>query len=215
MRRGPGTTILALLVLAALAAAIAALALSATSGGGGARGPAPSSSGASLGSGFDGAALPTAQPVHDFALTDQSARRVRLASLRGRVVVLTFLYSRCGAACVVIAQQIRGALDELGRAVPVLIVSADPAGDTPASVARFLREVSLSGRVSYLSGPVRRLRALWRAYRVTPASAGRAAFDLHATVMLLDRRGGVRVLFGPEQLTPESLAHDIGRLEAG
>jgi hypothetical protein len=50
---------------------------------------------------------------------------------------------------------------------------------------------------------------------VTPASAGRAAFDLHATVMLLDRRGSVRVLFQQEQLTPENLAHDIRKLEGG
>jgi protein SCO1/2 len=202
-------TILALLVVAALAAAILALAL------GGSSGSPPASSSASTGTGFDGAALPAGQPVHDFALADQHGRRVSLASLRGRVVVLTFLYSRCGAACVVIAQQIRGALDDLARAVPVLIVSADPAGDTPARIARFLREVSLSGRVSYLGGPLRRLRALWSAYRVTPASAGRASFDLHAAVMLLDRRGGVRVLFEQEQLTPENLAHDIGKLEAG
>ncbi len=43
-----------------------------------------------------------------------------------------------------IAQQIRGALDELPHPVPVLIVSADPAADTPASVARFLAQVSLT-----------------------------------------------------------------------
>jgi hypothetical protein len=32
-------------------------------------------------------------------------------------------------------------------------------------------------------------------------------------VLLVDRRGRERVLFGLEQLTPESLAHDIGRLD--
>jgi hypothetical protein len=34
-------------------------------------------------------------------------------------------------------------------------------------------------------------------------------------VLLLDRAGRERVLFGIEQLTPESLAHDIGKLQAG
>ena len=129
--------------------------------------------------------------------------------------MLTFLYSSCGASCVLIAQQIRGAIDELVRPVPVLIVSADPATDTPAGVARFLAAVSLGGRVSYLDGPLPRLRSLWRAYRVTPASAGRAAFDLHASVILLDRRGSERVLFQQEQLTPENLSHDIRKLEGG
>ena len=50
-----------------------------------------------------------------------------------------------------IAQQIRGALDELRRPVPVLLISADPAADTPARVRRFLPRVSLSGRVRYLT----------------------------------------------------------------
>ncbi len=70
-----------------------------------------------------------------------------LSSYRGQVVVLAFLYSTCGATCTLIAQQIRGALDELPQPVPVLIVSADPAADTPASVARFLARVSLTGRI--------------------------------------------------------------------
>src|SRR5438270_590721 len=56
------------------------------------------------------------------------------------------------------------------------------------------------------------LRAVWRAYTVTPAAAGRAAFDRAATVRLLDRSGRERVLFGLEQLTPEGLAHDIRKL---
>jgi cytochrome oxidase Cu insertion factor (SCO1/SenC/PrrC family) len=112
----------------------------------------------------------------------------------------------------VIAQQIRGAIDDLHAAPAVLIVSADPAGDTPARVERFLTDVSLSGRVRYLTGPPAQLRSVWRAYRIAPASDGRAAFERTATVMLLDRSGRERVLFGLEQLTPESLAHDIERL---
>ena len=71
-----------------------------------------------------------------------------LAALRGKPVVLAFLYTRCGAPCTLIAQQIRGALDELRRPAAVVIVSADPAGDTPASVRSFLAATSLSGRVT-------------------------------------------------------------------
>ena len=52
-------------------------------------------------------------------LTDQyGARASRWPRLRGQPVVLAFLYSRCGAPCTLIAQQIRGALDELRAAGP-------------------------------------------------------------------------------------------------
>ena len=172
---------------------------------------APSSQG-----GFDGAALPGSHPAPGFSLTDQYGRPLSLASLRGQPVLLAFLYSRCGAPCVLIAQQIRGALDELGRhPVPVVIVSADPAGDTPAAVRRFLAAVSLSGRVYYLTGSEARLRAIWSAYDVRPAAAGRATFAKYATVRLLDSRGREKVLYGSEQLTPEALAHDATKLAGG
>jgi protein SCO1/2 len=112
--------------------------------------------------GFDGAALPGARPAPAFNLTDQYGRPVSLASLRGGPVVLTFLYSHCGGPCVLIAQQIRGALDELGeQPAAVAVVSADPAGDGAAAVRRFLAEVSLSGRVHYLTGSQAQLDAVW------------------------------------------------------
>lgn len=185
-------------------------------------------------SGFDGAVLPPHVRAREFKLTDLSpsalpptppgrraapsqSRRgsVSLSAYRGQVVVLAFLYTTCGPTCTLIAQQIRGALDDLPRPVPVLIVSADPAADTPARVHRFLAHVSLTGRVHYLTGPLSRLRPVWHAYGIVPARAGRAAFDASASVLLIDPRGFERIIFGVEQLTPDSLAHDIRRLQSG
>ena len=164
---------------------------------------------------FEGAALPLGAPAANFTLRDQTGRVVSLRATRGSVTVLSFLYTHCGASCIVIAQQIRGALDELGKPARVLIVSADPTGDDPASVRRFLTQVSLTGRVSYLTGPLIQLRRIWRSFGVTPAGAGPARFDRFATVTLLDPQARRRVLFQSEQLTPEALAHDIGELQRG
>ena len=128
------------------------------------------------------------------------------------MTIVAFPYSTCGATCAVIAQQIRGALDELTQPVPVLLISADPNADTRARARSFLADASLSGRASYLSGSRAQLRAVWRSFRVVPASAGRAAFDRSASVFLLDRTGHERVVFQLEQLTPEALSHDIRKL---
>ncbi|HTU77524.1 MAG TPA: SCO family protein [Solirubrobacteraceae bacterium] len=166
---------------------------------------------------FDGAPLPGNTIAPNFTLTDQRGRTVSLSEFHGRVVVLTFLYTTCGGTCVLVAQQIRGALDELeAEHAPrpaVLIVSADPATDTPARTARFLAEVSLSGRAQYLTGPLARVARVWRAYHVRAASAGRATFDEYASVLLVDAGGAERVLFQSEQLTPEAISHDVRVLE--
>jgi protein SCO1/2 len=171
-------------------------------------------SGATGPGGFDGAALPAGVEAPAFALIDQHGRGVSLASYRGRVVVVSFVYTTC-ASCALVAQQIRGALDQLATPAPVLLVSAEPAADTPGNVARFLGRVSLSARAEYLSAPRARLQRVWRAYRITPPRAGRGAFERAASVLLIDRQGRERVVFGLEQLTPESLAHDIGKLRGG
>jgi protein SCO1/2 len=171
---------------------------------------------ASSSSGFDGALLPGTVSAPDFTLTDRRGRRVSLRQYRGHVVVLTFLSTTCRPTCPLIAQQIRGALDELGgggHSVPVLIVSADPTADTPAAVRRFLREAALTGRVQYLTGPPTELRRVLHAYGIVPSQLGNANSPHTASVLLVDRAGQERDLFQVEQLTPEALAHDIRKLD--
>lgn len=163
-------------------------------------------------SGFDGALLPATE-ARNFTLTDQLGRRVSLSQYRGRVTILTFLSSTCHPTCPLIAQQIRGALDELGSSVPTLIVSADPAADTPARVRRFLSEASLNGRVEYLTGTRAELQPIWHAYDIVPAQLGNANSPHAASVLLIDPAGQKRDLFQVEQLTPEALAHDIRKLD--
>jgi protein SCO1 len=211
---------LALPAVAAVAALglVLALILGNTSGDS-RRGPSSSPpstpAGSTLPSGFDGAALPTGIAAPAFTLTDQHGRHVALSSYRGQVVILSFLSASASGASPLVAQQIRGALDDLGRAAPpVLAVSVDPAADTHAHVDAFLAAAALSERMEYLTGTPAQLRPLWRAYRVVPMSSGGARFDRAATVLLIDPRGRERVLLGVEQLTPEGLAHDVKRLQA-
>ena len=200
-----------------LIAAVLALAaaLTASGCGSGTSSTAGATSAPTNAGGFDGAPFPPGLLAPGFTLTDQFGRPASLASYRGQVVVLAFLDSGCAPACVLIAQQIRGALDQLARPVPVLIVSVDPAADTPARVQAFLSAVSLTGRARYLAAPNAALPALWRAYRITTPAAGRAAFEGAASVFLIDAGGHKRVIYQQEQLTPESLIHDIGRLQGG
>jgi protein SCO1/2 len=170
--------------------------------------------------GFYGALLPANLAPREFTLTDQHGRRVSLSAFRGQVTILTFLYSTSKTTAPLIAQQIRGALDELeserGQPIPpALAVSVDPAGDTPARVREFLRDNSLTGRLEYLTGSPAQLRAVWRAYAAVPASAGASAYERSALVLLLDRAGAPRVEFPVEELTPEALAHDIRKLQDG
>jgi protein SCO1 len=161
--------------------------------------------------GFAGSLPPDGIRVRDFALRDQDGQRASLRQYRGRVVVLTFMYSTCQDTCPVTAVTIRGALNDVGHDVPTLAVSVDPAHDTPDSAERFLLEQGLSaGRMRFLLGTRAELQPVWKGYGIRPQGKG---FEHSAYVLVLDKRGRQRVSFPVDQLTDRDLAHDIRRLE--
>jgi protein SCO1/2 len=130
------------------------------------------------------------------ALRDQHGRRVTLASLRGRTVALTFLDSLCKGACPIEGRMLASAIGGVGRAVRprLLVVSVDPAGDTPASVARAARKWRLPANTIWLLGTRAQLKRVWDAYQITvePVSGD----IVHSTaVYLLDKRGFERAGF--------------------
>lgn len=145
-----------------------------------------------------------------FTLSDQEGHDFSLGSTRGRVVAMTFVYSRCTSACPITLQTIRGALDDLESSrdeVDVLAITVDPEADTPRSVQRFLREQRVGDFVRYLTGPRARMRPIWKAYGIQPQGKGQE--DHSAFVLLVDRRGFLRVGAPAQTLTVDELANDL------
>jgi protein SCO1/2 len=161
-------------------------------------------------SAFEGAQLPPGVRAPDFRLRDERGRRVTMREYRGRPVVVTFLYSHCHDTCPIQAQQIKGALDDLGHDLPALAISVDPPGDRPKSVARFNSEQGVTGRIRWVLGRESQLRPLWEGYHTTSQSP---QTEHMARLVLVDKRGFQRVGYPSSQVTPERLAHDLRLLE--
>jgi protein SCO1/2 len=162
-------------------------------------------------SSFEGALLPPGVRAPDFALRDENGRRVTMKEYRGKVVVVTFLYSHCKEECPVQAQQIKGALDDLGHGVPALSVSVDPPGDRPQSVKHFNAKMGVTGRLRWVLGSEGQLSKLWKGFAIIPQSPDQ---EHMARIVLVDRKGMQRIGFPASQTTPERLAHDIRQLQA-
>jgi protein SCO1/2 len=90
------------------------------------------------------AVLRPGEPVPDFAMTTQDGTPLKLSDLRGNVVVLTFIYTKCPLPdyCPAIDKKFRRLADRLavvkGRAegVRLLSVSFDPEHDTPEALRK-------------------------------------------------------------------------------
>jgi protein SCO1/2 len=161
-------------------------------------------------SAFEGALLPRGVRAPQFALRDERGRRVTMREYRGRPVAVTFLYSHCRDTCPAQAQQIKGALDDLGHDVPALAISVDPAGDTPRSVQHFNAEQGVAGRIRWVLGRESQLRPLWQRFAIAPQTP---QAEHMARLVLVDKRGFQRIGYPASQVTPERLAHDLRLLE--
>jgi protein SCO1 len=193
--------VIALVVVAV--AAFAAVALAAGSsdesaGGDGAR--------------FAGATLPTGLKAPELGLADEEGEVVRMSELRGRPAVVTFVYSHCDDSCPTQVQQVKGAFDRLGRDLPALAISVDPANDTADSARAFLSEQRMTGRMRFVLGSGPELRRVWRGYGVEPQLDD---IDHTARIVLVDGDGVQRVGYPLGEVTPERLAHDLRLLAAG
>jgi protein SCO1 len=159
---------------------------------------------------FDGALMPRGAQAPDFALRDQDGRLVRMSSYRGRPVIVTFLYAKCTGSCPAQAQQIKGALDDLGHDLPAVAISVDPANDTAREARHFLAVQGMSTRIRFLVGTQRQLKPVWKGFAIAPQRPGH---EHQSWLTLVDRRGMQRVGYPGAEVTPERLAHDLRILE--
>jgi protein SCO1/2 len=165
------------------------------------------------GSPFDGGLMPPNLRAPNFTLEDQNGRPVTLARDLGKVVVLTFIYSKCTNTCPFMVEQIKGALNDLpgnGANIPTIGVSVKPWQDTAANRRAFLVKHQMQERMAFVNGSRAAMAQVWHDYAIQPVTA---KVDHSAFVILIDPRGYERVGFAADQLTPEGLAHDIRLLQ--
>ena len=164
------------------------------------------------------AALLLLSTAPDFKLADQNGSTISLADFRGKVVVLTFLYTHCPDECPLIASKLAAVSASLGNAMDqsaFVGVSVDPANDTRIEIVKFVQLHNLEGKLHYVSGTPEQLQPVWAAYAVyvAPAPADNPLSSVaHSTrVILIDKAGNERANFGSD-FDPADLVFDIRAL---
>lgn len=156
--------------------------------------------------GFQGAIMPKGVPAPDFDLRDQDGEPISMRSLRGKPVVVTFLYTTCEDTCPIEAQQVRGALDLLGQDVPALAIAVNPPDDTAQRARRFLLEQRVTGRMDFVLGTRRQLEPVWRGFFIQEKTE---KLEHQSRVVLIDADGFQRIGYPGQEATPERLANDL------
>ena len=137
-------------------------------------------------------------PAPGFLLTDQDGRTVSLASLRGKVVLMTFLDPVCTTDCPIIAQEFKQAGQMLGAQaghVELVAVVANPTYRSTAFTRAFDRQEGLTTVPNwrYLTGSLGQLGEVWRHYGVTVANLPAGAMSAHNDLaVIIDPAGRIR-----------------------
>jgi protein SCO1/2 len=155
---------------------------------------------------FTGSVVNPPSPAADFSLLNQADGIVRLSDYRGKYVLVYFGYTHCTNECPVTMAVLAKARSELGAQatnVQVILVSTDPARDTPRAMGDFVNRFDPT--FVGATGTPAELQPVWKDYGVTVLDGG----ETHSTyVYLIDPAGNFRLTYNSPS-SPEEIAADL------
>ena len=165
-------------------------------------------------------ALPVLPVGGDFTLTDDSAQRFELSSLRGKAVLIFFGYTSCPDACPTTLSKLSSVWHNLGgdaKRVKTLYISVDPQRDTPpvlkADLGAFdLDALGLTGTKPEIDKVVAEYGAEYQIIP-TPDSVMKYTVAHSTTLYALDTAGRVRMEF-PYEATVDQITSGVRRVLA-
>lgn len=169
--------------------------------------------------------LPSYRQVGEFELLDRTGRKVNRAELKGKVVVVDFIYTSCSAQCLILTQrmtEVRGRLRDTPD-ILLLSITVDPKSDTVESLRGFAdRYTDDTNRWLFLTGDKKVLYPLIKESFLAPVAEAEpdkamlgANFIHSEKFAVVDPNGVVRAYFdgmsggAPEQI--ENAVHKIRR----
>jgi protein SCO1 len=158
--------------------------------------------------------LATIGPAPEFALNSQDGTPVTLRALRGKVVVVTFIFASCSSTCPLLTAKMVQVQDELrsdfGSRIAFISITVDPDHDTPEVLRHYAEAYGVDLRGwSFLTGPPLVVRDVIRRYGVFASKSGDDEVNHTNLTSLIDRRGTLRVQYLGIRFDPEEFRHDL------
>jgi protein SCO1/2 len=160
--------------------------------------------------------VPVGAPIPDFDLVDQQGAAVTLSSLRGKVVAVTFIYTRCPLPdyCPRMVENFRAIRSRfaarMDRDLVLLTISFDPKYDTPQRLIAYATANRAGGPGwHFLTGDSGRIERVCNAFGIQYfAEEGMITHSLQTAV--IDRAGRLAATVEGKDSTPQQLGDLVG-----
>jgi len=164
--------------------------------------------------------VPVGSEVPDFELIDQSGAPVALSALKGKVVAVTFIYSRCPLPdyCPRMIENFRAIRQRfaahMDQDLVLLTISFDPRYDTPQVLNRYAASQRAGGPGwHFLTGDPANIERVCNAFGIQYwAEEGLITHSLQTAV--IDREGRLAATVEGKEFTPQQLGDLVGAVLA-
>jgi protein SCO1/2 len=161
--------------------------------------------------------LAVIQKAADFSLTTQDGGALKLSDLRGKVLLVSFIFTTCNGTCPATTHRMGQVQDALkrkglwkGGRVRLLSISLDPARDTPDVLRQYMQIWDVDpARWTFLTGPPERVNKVIRAWGMWAKPAPNGQLDHPSRIFLVDGRGRVREIYSLDFLRAPWVVEDI------
>jgi protein SCO1/2 len=160
--------------------------------------------------------LPIIQKAAEFNLIDQSGRRVRLADYKGKVVLVSFVFTTCSGSCPATTARMAKIQEHLQKrglmekGVRLVSISLDPKRDTPEVLRGYMRLFEADGSTwSFLTGPPDKVAKTIAAWGMWAKPAANGQLDHPSRIFLVDRKGQIREIYNLEFLRVPWVTEDV------
>ncbi len=156
-------------------------------------------------------------PAPEFTLTTQDGARITLSDLRGKVVVITFIFASCADTCPLLTAKMAGLQDRLGSAVGSQVffvsITVDPERDTPDVLKRYAEAHRANPAAwAFLTGRPAEIRDVATRYGIYYRKAPTGDVVHTFLTSLVDRGGMLRVQYTGVQFSPDEMLRDLRSL---
>jgi protein SCO1 len=161
--------------------------------------------------------LPRIGAAPDLTLTSQDGAALSLSDLRGKVVLLTFLYTSCTDTCPLLTGKMASLQEKLGAdfasRVQFLSVTVDPERDTPDVLRAYGQRFRADpAGWAFLTGTSDEIAGVTGAYGIFVRKRPTGDVDHSFLTSLVDRSGTLRVQYLGTRFDPDELLADLRAL---
>jgi protein SCO1/2 len=149
-------------------------------------------------------------------LTDQYGKPVSLAALKGKPVLVDFIYTSCPGPCEVITNRMAQVADqlgpELGSQIRLVSITVDPEHDGPSQLLYFAKHQNAdrSGWL-FLTGTPTQIDAVLANFNLVRRREPDGTVDHIIEFFLVGPNGREQLVFDPNDVRPQVIAGDLER----